>query len=140
MKDLRPRLHRSLFQLSLLILLAFNPHTLLMGQSCPSSGILYVNIDATAGANDGSSWTDAYTDLQDAIDLACDCGDTEIWVAEGTYLPTRDKDGGGSGPSDRNNTFYIDCDLELYGGFDGTETARSQRDYAAHITTLSGDL
>ncbi|MGB1217859.1 MAG: right-handed parallel beta-helix repeat-containing protein, partial [Saprospiraceae bacterium] len=47
---------------------------------------VYVDITAT-GNNDGRSWTDAYTDLQDAIDHACE--GREIWIAQGIYHPTR---------------------------------------------------
>ena len=55
--------------------------------SLAQGDIIYVDADATAGANNGSSWDDAYTELQAAL------GDAEpedqIWVAEGTYKPTR---------------------------------------------------
>ncbi len=46
--------------------------------------ILYVDAGAS-GANDGSVWADAFTDLQDALAAAAR-GD-EIWVAEGVYKP-----------------------------------------------------
>ncbi|MCB0550117.1 MAG: hypothetical protein KDD19_21290, partial [Phaeodactylibacter sp.] len=102
-------------------------------QGRPSAGIiLYVNDDAP-GANNGSSWTDAFTDLQDALAVAGSCsGVTEIWVAEGVYKPT-------SG-TDRNASFSMQNDLAIYGGFEGTETQLSQRDWAAHETILSGDI
>ncbi len=86
-------------------------------------------VDASAGgANNGNSWADAYTDLQAALaDLNC----SEVWVAAGTYKPHA---------SDRAVSFILRSGLALYGGFAGTETLLSQRDPAAHLTTLSGDL
>ncbi len=42
-------------------------------------------VDASAAGGDGSSWAQAYTNLQDAIG-ASSSGD-EIWVAQGTYYP-----------------------------------------------------
>src|SRR5690606_29599772 len=45
---------------------------------------LYVDRDAS-GNNNGSSWSDAFTSLQDALLLAYD--GSEIWVAEGIYTP-----------------------------------------------------
>jgi hypothetical protein len=95
--------------------------------------IIYVDADAT-GANDGSSWDNAYADLQDALAVANPTGRdiVEIWVADGAYTPT-------SGV-DRNATFQLKDNVIIYGGFDGTETDRSQRDITAHPTILSGDL
>ncbi|MCB9277259.1 MAG: hypothetical protein H6564_24715, partial [Lewinellaceae bacterium] len=99
---------------------------------CPSSNILYVNDDAP-GANDGSSWTDAFTGLQDALALAGQCPSvTEIWVAAGTYKPT-------SG-TDRNAAFVMKDGVAIYGGFNGTETQLSQRDWVANVAILSGDI
>ncbi len=88
----------------------------------------YVNDDA-GGANSGTSWGDAYTDLQAAL---ADTGCTEIWVAAGTYKPTT----GGN----RGFSFVLKNGVAIYGGFAGTETQLGQRDWAANVTTLSGDL
>lgn len=94
-----------------------------------SSGIVYVDLDAT-GANSGTSWTDAYTSLQNA--LAGSNSGVEIWVAEGTYTP--------GGNEEIFATFQLENGVQIYGGFDGTETQRDQRDPATHVTILSGDI
>ena len=91
--------------------------------------IHYVKWDAS-GANNGSSWTDAYTDLQSAL-AAASSGD-EIWVAAGTYKPT-------SG-TDREISFTLKNGVAVYGGFAGTETLLSQRNYETNVTVLSGDI
>ncbi len=93
------------------------------------AGIIYVDAGAT-GSNNGSSWANAYHDLQDALAAAVS-GD-EIWVAEGTYKPT-------SG-TDRNVAFEMKNGVAIYGGFSGNESALSERDWEAHITVLSGDI
>ena len=89
----------------------------------------FVKHDAT-GNNDGSSWDNAFTSLDNALQSS-NSGD-QIWVAAGTYKP------GGSTPS-VDTSFSFPHDLELYGGFTGTETLFSERDWTANETILSGD-
>ena len=48
--------------------------------------VLYVDCDAT-GTGDGSTWANAYTDL--SVALSSERVFSEVWVAEGTYLPGR---------------------------------------------------
>ena len=93
-------------------------------------GVIYVKWDAT-GANDGTSWDDAYTDLQDALATAVS-GD-EIWVAAGIYIPT-------SISTDREATFQLIEGVDVYGGFAGTETILDERDPETNVTILSGDI
>ena len=91
--------------------------------------VLYVKADAN-GANNGTSWSNAYTDLQSAIATA-DYG-TQIWVAVGTYKPTTG--------TDRDAYFELKNGLEIYGGFIGTETQLEERDYIHNESILSGDI
>jgi hypothetical protein len=103
-----------------------------------SGGVIYVNASAT-GANNGTSWTDAFTSLSAAMEL--NCTNYDVWIAKGTYKPTTKFDTNNSGTTDaREETFYINRDFKLYGGFAGTETALSQRNIAANPTILSGDI
>jgi hypothetical protein len=50
-----------------------------------NGAIIYVKGDA-GGGDDGTSWVDAFTDLQSALSAAVS-GD-QIWVAAATYYPT----------------------------------------------------
>ncbi|NVK65225.1 MAG: T9SS type A sorting domain-containing protein [Flavobacteriales bacterium] len=93
------------------------------------SATIYVDQNAT-GANDGTDWTNAFVDLQDAIGLSS-FGD-EIWVAQGTYKPT-------SGTT-QNVYFTIKNGTQVYGGFAGGETLLSQRDVETNTTILSGEI
>ena len=99
---------------------------------CFGGSIIYVD-DTASGSNTGLNWNDAYNDLQDAFARASECTTTEIWVASGIYMP--DVING-----DRNISFELVDDVEIYGGFNGTETTRSDRDFLVNKTILSGDI
>ncbi|PHN07991.1 T9SS type B sorting domain-containing protein [Flavilitoribacter nigricans] len=94
---------------------------------------VFVDQNAT-GANDGSSWTNAYRDLQTALTLT---GNGPIWVARGTYKPIS------CNPCtelQRESAFRLPPDVQLYGGFAGTESSLNERDWIANPTVLSGDI
>jgi predicted membrane protein len=93
-----------------------------------TAGRVYVSASAT-GANEGSIWTDAYTDLATAISRI-DSG--EVWVAAGTYKPTA--------TTDRTISFTAKNNIALLGGFAGNENAASSRNAASNVTTLSGEI
>ena len=100
----------------------------MLGFASHAHAVCYVNAAATA-ANDGSSWTDAYTNPQFALlNSAC----TEIWVARGVYKPTL-------GTLD-TVSFDIGPGVAMYGGFTGGESSRDARDPAKFLTVLSGDI
>ena len=109
-----------------LILLAL----LLAAAPAHAQSVLYVDANAS-GNSDGSSWANAYTDLQDALGAAT--GSDEIWIAEGVYTP-------GGNDSDAFVIGSGQDGLKLYGGFDGSESTRSARDPHVHVTVLSGDI
>jgi len=100
--------------------------------------VIFVDDSATNGLNNGSSWGNAFTTLQDALtDAASRCEVAQLWVAEGTYRPDQ---GGGQTPLDRTATFQLQNGLGIYGGFAGGETDLSQRDISNNVTILSGDI
>jgi len=98
------------------------------------AGTIYVDANA-AGANNGSSWENAYIYLQDALTAAQ--SDDEIWVAKGTYKPDQ---GYGITPGDRAVSFQLKDGVSLYGGFAGNETDVNQRDPCANETIFSGNI
>ncbi|MFN3847966.1 MAG: beta strand repeat-containing protein [Spirosomataceae bacterium] len=94
---------------------------------------LYVNASATAGANNGTSWVNAFTDLQAALSYArANTCVTEIWVAKGTYKPHA---------STRSVSFNLINGVTIYGGFpnDGSGTL-ANRNPSANETILSGEI
>ena len=109
-----------------------NRYFLLTGMLC----VLFFNLNANTifvkqgGSGNGSTWTDATGDLTAALFIAKP-GD-EVWVAQGTYYPTNQKD--------RTITFTIPAGVKVFGGFSGQETSIQQRNYKANKTVLSGNI
>lgn len=103
------------------------------------AAVHYVKTGSNSG--DGKSWATAYTTIDEALD-ASQPGD-EIWVAAGTYKPTRLIN-----TSVKNSrTFILKDGVSLYGGFSGTESSKDERVLKAggniwdmaNETILSGD-
>lgn len=94
----------------------------------------YVRPQATGNA-DGTTWADAFGDVQPALDAAAGL-DAVIWIAEGTYRPTKPLLPGVA----RSATFALTGSLRVYGGFAGNESMLDQRDPAVHRVIFSGDL
>ena len=85
---------------------------------------LYVNASAAPGGN-GWSWASAFTSLNNALAATADSCSTEIWIAAGNY----------TAPS---TAFRFRNHLAVYGGFNGTESSRAQRNWATNQTILNG--
>jgi parallel beta-helix repeat protein len=106
-----------------------------MGAYEVNLNIIFVDRDAK-GNNNGTSWSDAYLDLQDAFDDAT--SGNEIWVAEGTYVPSNLVIAG----NPRSAAFRLKNGVAVYGGFDPSlnDATWSRRDFINNETILSGDV
>ena len=93
------------------------------------STIIYVK---TGGTGTGTSWSNAFGNLQDAL-TASNPGD-QVWIAQGVYMPPN--------TGNRTISFAIKPDVRIYGGFAGTETSLTQRDSTliTRRTILSGEV
>ena len=96
--------------------------------------VMYVKAGNTATIRNGLSWETAYNEneLQTAINqasTATTCGVIQVWVAQGTYQPST---------IDMSISYAMKNKVEIYGGFVGTETMLSARNYATNATILSG--
>lgn len=75
-----------------------------------SAPVVYVSATAT-GARTGSSWANALPRISGGIRLAHAFGINEVWVRKGTY----------------KETVRLLSGVQCYGGFNGNETTRDQR-------------
>jgi parallel beta-helix repeat protein len=108
--------------------------------STSTAKTIYVDDDA-AGANNGTSWTDAYTYLQEALnDARLTEKPVEIRVAQGVYRPN----GGLVAIPEfdwRTTTFQLINGVTLQGGYAGLDAPDpNARDIEQYETILSGDL
>lgn len=94
-------------------------------QLIPPARLFYVKV---GGSGDCSSWESA-CDLQDALSLTLTSEDT-IWVAAGTYKPTK--------TDDREASFQLSAGVKIYGGFPAT--GDGERNWLTNVTTLSGEI
>ena len=95
----------------------------LTGASSARSNRIYVD-GAASGANNGTSWTDAYTSLTSALTHVYD--NDEVWVAQGTY-------------SEGEQLTVNNSGLTIYGGFTNGMTELSERDIANFAVKVDGN-
>ena len=114
--------------------------TMILSTLCAVAGgkTIYVDSDAE-GANNGSSWANAYMFLQDALADANDSQKpVEIRVAQGTYTPDC---GRGYVRGDKGAKFFLKSGVTLKGGFAGAGADDPDAwDAQTYETVLSGDL
>lgn len=111
----------------------------LMSAVCHAQTTRYVNASVSGGANNGTSWANAYANLQTAID-ACTTGDN-IDIATGDYFPTKDHTGNTNPADARSKTFYIKDGIKLYGGYNAATGLRTGFPFSNSTETLlKGDI
>ena len=76
-----------------------------------------------APGGDGTSWAAAFDNVSAAVTASTE-GD-DVWVREGTYFPA--------------GTIYLGKTINIYGGFNGSETDLAQRDWNENQTILDGN-
>lgn len=95
-----------------------------IGTTFGATTILRVNPESTA-TEDGLTWESGFNTITAAIATAGQpaTGDiVEIWVKAGTYSEA---------------PFYMQTNVNVYGGFAGTETERDMRNWSTNVTTLT---
>lgn len=93
--------------------------------SIRSGNILYVDPDAH-GQNNGSSWADAFTEIQSALGAAASsAGTDQLWIRKGKYA-VQDKG------------LRLPPGVQLFGGFSGGEKYFDQRNPKKNLTLLNG--
>lgn len=109
--------------------------SLLTGMSFGQT-IVYVD-SAAAGANNGTSWVNAYRRLSDAnVALMLNSATAfEVRVAKGTYYPT-----GAQNSTDRGRAFLIDGGSAMRRILGGYPTGGGTRNPALNRTTLNGEI
>lgn len=103
------------------------------GDACDKC--VYFVDGAASGAQDGTSWTNAFTSLQSALNAAgakatAAATTCDVWVKAGTYHVYATSAG---------DTIALRSSVGLYGGFAGTETQRGDAVPLANLTILSGE-
>ncbi|AXE17380.1 hypothetical protein DR864_06365 [Runella rosea] len=96
--------------------------------------VIYVNVANNAPGQDGSSWSKAFASLQQGLTAAAALqaspNKVQVWVAQGTYKPG----------TLRKDVFSIPSGVKVFGGFVGTETLLSERNWKTNPTILSGEI
>ncbi len=85
----------------------------------------------TGGTGTGTTgWANAAGPAQLATIIAAAVSGDQVWVARGTYFPT-------TGAA-RASAFILKSGVAVYGGFAGTETVLTARNWVTNVTILSG--
>ncbi|HDP33826.1 MAG TPA: right-handed parallel beta-helix repeat-containing protein [Candidatus Hydrogenedentes bacterium] len=92
------------------------------------AGVWYVDKAAPPGG-DGTAWSTAFTEIQPAIGAAYNDGGGEVWIRAGVYDENR---------TGLYGSLTLRNGVSLYGGFDGMEDRREERDWVKQETVIDG--
>jgi len=95
-------------------------------------GCVRVVDQGVGSSGSGKSWSGAFKTVQEGIDAAAAAagdGACQVWVAAGTYRIYGDS---------QSDTVLLRPQVEVYGGFAGTESALEERNPQVNQTVLDG--
>ncbi len=116
---------------SILRRLCFAAMLLLLIITSANSAVWYVD-GSVAASGIGTSWTSPVKTIQEAVNKAsniwiiCTAPNDSIWVKQGVYT--------------LSSEITVNKIVNIYGGFNGTETSASQRNFTANPTIIDGQL
>jgi len=88
----------------------------------PSTERVWYVDGGKANSGNGTSWGEAFKTIQEATGNGRE--GNQLWVKKGTYLI--------------NSSITVNRKLFIYGGFNGTEVDKDQRDWRTNLTTVDG--
>lgn len=114
-----------MFFVKIFVLSAFLSIFQVKAQEGDPATVFYVKTDGS-DANDGSSWENAFGTVQHGINEAfAHNGKAEVWVSSGTYYPTEAlSNADGQQEGDVYKSIIMYDGVNVYGGFEGTETTK----------------
>ena len=118
----------------------FAASAMILATVTAEAAVCYVTPEGGTETKDGESWTTAYDEASfPAAIVSAGAGDA-IWVKAGVYRPVIPADPASVTGAEQGKSFVLKDGVALYGGFAGNETSSADRDPAANLTVLTGDL
>ncbi|MGL4630329.1 MAG: LamG-like jellyroll fold domain-containing protein [Leadbetterella sp.] len=112
---------------------------------------IFVDSSRTSGLQNGGTWVNAFTHPQVALDKIQEFGrdirtchsTPQIWVAKGSYIPTKDLSNNSSPTDNKTKTFALKNGVDIYGSLAGNEALgynMALRNFTINRSILEGKL